>query len=337
MRLCTTHVRVRRAWTVELRPGAGGPVLVCPHCHRGGPRPLAAGTARSAALTHLAQHARRDALLPHLRTCQCHERGCRWHPRHRGCSGSVLLVLTRAQGGRLWRLADTCTACAAATAQAAVVPDALLTATLKPRTSPRRPHSRADSQRSAVDERVRVKEMLTYLAAALPRFCSPTARLLALQCALRADGQGHISLPYGFLRGMRLASHAAPWHELEHAGWLRCTGRRRGRTEADLLDEAVLAQTPGREERARAAHWALQPTPLRVPRKLPPSVQLTALVLAVHTETDAGTTSTEVLTRLCAAAPSPLEDLLGQLARTGALAAWQHNIETSDTCWQLPP
>lgn len=104
--------------------------------------------------------------------------------------------------------------------------------------------------------------MLTYLASALPRFSSPTARLLALQCALRADGRGHISMPGGFLRGMRLASHAAPWHELEHAGWLRCNERRHGYTQAQILDAAVLNQAPGREERARAAHWTLDPAPL---------------------------------------------------------------------------
>lgn len=335
MRLCTTHVRVRRIWTVELRPGAGGPVLVCPSCHPG-PRPLAAGTARSAVLAHLARHARRDVLLPHLRTCQCHERGCRWHPRHRGCSGAVLLVLTRAQGGRLWRLADACAACAGATAQAAVVPDALLPVA-QPSKASRQPHRRAGARRPGMSEQVRVKEMLTYLASALPRFSSPTARLLALQCALRADGRGHVGLPAGLLCGMRLASHAAPWHELEHAGWLRCTDRRHGCTQAQLLDTAVLHQAPGRDERARAAHWALRPTPLTVPRGAPPSMQLTALALSVHTERTAGNADPEDLIRLCATAPSPLEDLLDQLTQTHTLATWHRDPETGEVCWQLPP
>ncbi|WP_069885792.1 hypothetical protein [Streptomyces luteocolor] len=334
MRIGTTHARVQRIWSVELRPEAGGPVLVCPHCPRG-PHPLAAGSARSAALAHLAQHARRDVLAPHLRTCQCFERGCRWHPRHRGCSGAVRLLLMRAQGGRLWRLADACAACAAATAQAAVVPDALLPAT-PPLEASRRPRTRSTARPPGADERVRVKEMLTYLAAALPRFSSPTARLLALQCALRADRQGRVELREGFLRGMRLASHAAPWHELEHAGWLRCTRRRRGRTEAQLLDAAALAQAPSREERARAAHWALHPAPLTAPRQAPPSVQLAALVLAVHTGTGRGSADTDALTRLCATTPPSLEDLLDQLTRTRTLASWRRDLEAGETCWQPP-
>ncbi|MGI5405103.1 hypothetical protein ACQEVG_37880 [Streptomyces sp. CA-135486] len=39
--------------------------------------------------------------------------------------------------------------------------------------------------RGASDQ-VRVQDMLSYLAAALPKGASPEARLLALQCALRA-------------------------------------------------------------------------------------------------------------------------------------------------------
>lgn len=334
MRLCTTHVRVRRIWSVELRPEAGGPVLVCPHCPRG-PRPLAAGSARSAALAHLAQHARRDVLQPHLRTCQCHEQGCRWHPRHRGCSGSVRLMLMRAHGGRLWRLADACAACAAATAQAAVVPDALLPA-VPPLTASRPLRSRSIARSPGADERMRVKEMLTYLAAALPRFSSPTARLLALQCALRADRHGRLALPGGFLRGMRIGTHAAPWHELEHAGWLRCISRQHGYTQAQLLDAAALSQSHGRAHRARAAHWALQPAPLTTPHGAPPSVQLAALALAVHTETGAGDARAEDLARLCATATSPLKDLLDQLTRTHTLTAWRHDAETDEVHWQLP-
>ncbi|WP_103515001.1 hypothetical protein [Streptomyces sp. SM10] len=336
MRLCTPHVRVRRIWTVELRPQEGGTVLVCPQC-RPGPLPLTAGSARSAVLAHLAQHARRDVLPPHLRICQCRERGCRWHPRHRGCAGAVLLVLMRAHGGRLWRLADACAACAAATAQAAVVPDALLPSAAQPSTAPRPPRRRAGSRRPGTDKHVRVKEMLTYLAAALPRFSSPTARLLALQCALRADGRGRVGLPDGFLRGIRLASHAAPWHELEHAAWLRCTGRQHGSLHAQILDAAILHQAPGRQERARAAHWALHPTPLAAPHGAPPSIQLAALALAVHTRNTEASTDLDDLTRLTATAPSSLEDLLDQLVRARTLSAWRHDNETGKICWQLPP
>ncbi|MGW0902889.1 hypothetical protein [Streptomyces sp. NPDC002853] len=183
---------------------------------------------------------------------------------------------------------------------------------------------------------MRVKEMLTYLAAALPRFSSPTARLLALQCALRADSHGHVGLPEGFLRGMRLASNAAPWHELEHAGWLRCADRQFGRRQAQLLDAAVLAQAPGREERARAAHWALHPVPLTTRNRTPPSVQLAALAVSVHTQTGSGSADIDDLARLCTADTDSLKDLLDQLTSTGGLMAWQLDLETNEVSWTLP-
>jgi hypothetical protein len=113
---------VRRTWTVEVRPHPGGPGVLCPQC---GPLPVgraAAGT-RAAVVAHLARHARAEQLAGHLRTCRCGEQGCRWHPRHRGCDGPLLLLLTRGAHGRIWRLADVCHACAAATEHAAAVPD----------------------------------------------------------------------------------------------------------------------------------------------------------------------------------------------------------------------
>ncbi|WP_416966292.1 hypothetical protein [Streptomyces sp. Agncl-13] len=78
MRLARAHAAVRRIWTVELRPQAGGPTLVCPTC-TAHTSPLAA----SSALAHLACHARADALPVYLRSCQCRAQGCAWHPRHR--------------------------------------------------------------------------------------------------------------------------------------------------------------------------------------------------------------------------------------------------------------
>lgn len=195
MRLAGAHAAVRRIWTVELRPQAGGPTLVCPSCTARAS--LQASSARSAALAHLACHARANALPTYLRSCQCRLQGCVWHPRHRGCAGPVLLALTRDRSGRNWRLTDACAACAAATSHTAVVPETLL--------SPRRPTTSASArpQRHG-DEPQRVREMLTYLASALDCVTSPAARLLALQCALRANAHGWVRLPAGLLRGMRL-------------------------------------------------------------------------------------------------------------------------------------
>ncbi|MFD9863443.1 hypothetical protein [Streptomyces alboflavus] len=178
--------------------------------------------------------------------------------------------------------------------------------------------------------------MLTYLATALPRSCSPTTRLLALQCALRADAYGQVALPGGFLRGLRLNGHATPWHELEHAQWLRCTHRRHGHIRAQLLDSPALNQAPGRNRRARAAHWALHPAPLATAHQAPPSVQLTALALAVHTEGTAGQAGAEDLTRLCATPLSLLEDLLDQLTHAHTLTRWNHHPEGDVILWQLP-
>lgn len=245
MRLCTTRPATRRAWTVELRPGSDGPRLVCQQCdHRG--VLLAAVSARSAALEHLAGHARRDALPSYLRTCQCHERGCRWHPRHRGCAGPVHLLLARERSGRLWRLADACTACASVTAQAAVVPETFLPAAVASsdgasRRRKRRPEGPGDQ--------IRVQEMLSYLAAALPSHTGAAARLLAVQCALRMDSEGKIRMPTGLLDRVVRA-------QVLDGGWLRTPA---GASDAAASPDGVRSSIPGpargRSAATRAASW----------------------------------------------------------------------------------
>jgi len=146
-----------------------------------------------------------SAHLPVPRTGLCRARGCAAHgavprtglllafasPRLRR---PVLLALTRGRSGRTWRLTDACAACAAATSHTAVVPATLL--------APRRPGraGRRPAPPGGPAERARVRQMLTYLGAALPQFTSPAARLLALQCALRADTHGYVRLPDGLLR-----------------------------------------------------------------------------------------------------------------------------------------
>ncbi|WP_055618206.1 hypothetical protein [Streptomyces phaeochromogenes] len=331
MRL-STHDTVQRIWTVRLHSQPGGPLLSCPHCTLHGYR-LPASSARSAVLTHLARHAQHDALPRYLRTCQCRARGCPWHPRRRGCAGPVLLALTCDRSGRMWRLADACAACAAATSYTAVVPDTLPGPAPTKATSLTALHS---NPLHGPGERLRVRETLTYLAVALPRYSSPGARLLALQCALRADHQGHIRLPNGFLRGMRLQDRGELWSELEHAGWLARSSPRHSPMEARLLDAAMHSQASGRSARARAAHWALRPTPLAAPRGMAPSVQLTALTLAAHTCDSTGSTELDLLSRLCGQSPQQLEDLLDQLVRSRLLAGWRH-IGDEEISWHLSP
>ncbi|MDX3716038.1 hypothetical protein [Streptomyces europaeiscabiei] len=329
MRVASTHATVQRIWTVELRPQPGGPALACPHCTLHG-HPVQAASARSAALTHLARHARTDALPGHLRTCQCRARGCQWHPRHRGCAGPVLLALTRDRSGRTWRLADACAACAAATSHTAVVPATLLA----PR-PPGRARCRPEPPGGPA-ERTRVREMLTYLAAALPQFTSPGARLLALQCALRSDTHGCVQLPGGLLRGMRLHGRSELWEELEHTRWLRRPAGKYPRSQAQLLDAAVLSQQPGSRARARAAHWALRPTPLAPPTGRPAALQLTALALASHTSGGAGNTDMNVLARLCGHSSHQAAELLDRLTAARTLAIWHHDRETDEVFWHLP-
>ncbi|MFE5122944.1 hypothetical protein [Streptomyces sp. NPDC056669] len=116
----TTTRPGRRTWTVEIHMHPWERTLLCDRC---GPVPITAGPpgVRARAVSHLADHAHAEALAHHLRTCQCGDGTCQWHPRHRGCDGPLVLLLARDDSGHLWRLADTCRACAAATAHAAVV------------------------------------------------------------------------------------------------------------------------------------------------------------------------------------------------------------------------
>ncbi|MFI5680054.1 hypothetical protein [Streptomyces cellulosae] len=216
-----------------------------------------------------------------------------------------------------------------------MVPDTLL-GSARPQSSACPPSPAHGGVRQEPDERVRVREMLTYLGAALPRFTSPAARLLGLQCALRADIRGHVRLPAGLLRGMRLRGHRDLWHELAHAGWLEPPGARSASMQLRLLDAGVLDQAPGRRARCRAAHWALHPAPLALPAA-PPALRLTALALAAHTSVDTEhSTDLDILARLCGHSPQQTGELLDRLVTTGTLGTWHHNRETDEVFWQLP-
>ncbi|MFF4307942.1 hypothetical protein [Streptomyces sp. NPDC001601] len=321
---------MRRIWTVELHPRAGGPNLVCAQCTARTPA-CEAASARSAALAHLACHARIDALPGHLRTCQCRAQGCRWHPRHRGCAGPVLLALTQGRGGRAWRLADACAACAAATSHTAVVPDTQIGSPH----SPALPAPARGPHRLGAEERLRVRETLTYLAAALPQFTSPAARLLAVQCTLRADGRGHARLRAGLLRGMRLCGRREVWEELAHGAWLKYPDLRSTPVEVQLLDATVLEQIPGHRARCRAAHWALHPEPLGLPTASPPALRLVTLILAAHTtDHTARCIDIEVLTRLSGHSRQQTAELLDRLVAVRVLARWHTERNTDEVLWE---
>jgi hypothetical protein len=179
--------------------------------------------------------------------------------------------------------------------------------------------------------------MLTYLATALPRFTSPAARLLALQCALRVNTRGQVRLPSGLLRGMRLYGRPELWQELAHANWLQLPDLKAAPIKVQLLDETVLDQAPGRRERRHAAHWALRPVPLLLPHTAPPAMRLTALVLAAHTSAQGHHhADMDVLARLCGHSPHQTAELLDRLTSIRTLTGWHHHRDTDEVLWQLP-
>lgn len=337
MRLHFAHSTARRTWTVELRPQSGGLLLVCQHCTHSG-RPVNGPSARAELMAHLAQHARGAPLPTHLRTCQCQERGCCWHRRHRGCQGPIRLLLARERGGRLWRLTDACTACAAATPEAAVVPDTILTATTSPtshtNTRPRpRPPRGPDSQ-------ARVREILSYLAAALPADTGAAARLIALQCALRMNDSAEVHFPHGLLRSLRLGASTDPWVELKQARWLRVpphtspTDRRVARLQ--LLDRGLLSQHPARPDRLRAADWALRLTcSIRAHSK--PSPRLVTLCLAAHSGPEGlhGTAEVEQLARECGLPSSTFLAVVKHLTTKEVVSEWTIGKSAEDLHWTL--
>ncbi|UQA34772.1 hypothetical protein KRR37_14245 [Streptomyces sp. HNA39] len=334
MRLRTVRPQAPRTWTVELRCQTGGLVLVCQHCPQDGRR-VAAESARSAALAHLARHARSDLRAPHLRICQCHERGCRWHRRHRGCAGPIRLLLACERGGRIWRLADACGACAAATVQSAIVPDTVLAAPLHPLPArPRRPR-----RPRGPGERVRVSEILSYLAAALPTDASAGARLLALQCALRMNAYMRVELSAGLLRGLCIDAEEA-CHELERARWLRAVnGPGAVGVAAELRDATLLAQSPARPDRRRAAEWAVRTgCPARI-GEAEPRLRLSGVYLAAHSDPSSGAGQRECdrIIRDCGLHDQGFHGALSLLTANGVLEGWRICPESGDVHWMLAP
>lgn len=319
---------------VELRPQPGGPVLVCRQCTHGR-RPLVSSAARSELLEHLALHARRDPLPAHLRTCQCQERGCGWHPRHRGCHGPIRLLLAREQGGRVWRLTDACGACAAATPQAAVVPETILVAASLPDGPV--PVRRRRSLKEP-DSPTRVREMLNYLATALPAETGAAARLIALQCALRMNDAARATLPFGVLRSLRLGLAPASWDELSRARWLRPTPPSGHAVAVQLLDAGLLGQHPARPDRLQAADWALR-TASQVRTGATPLQRLAALSLAARIPRGSGQGSAEadLVARECGIEVALLLPLLDQLMAKGVLTTWKRTPETGDLHWMMQP
>lgn len=334
MKQRTVCLQGPRTWTVELRGQTGGLFLICQQCLQDGQR-VTAESARSAALAHLARHARGDLRAPHLRICQCHERDCRWHRRHRGCAGPISLLLACERGGRIWRLADVCGACAAATDQAAIVPDTVLAAPLH--SPPARPrHTRRPR---GPGERVRVGEILSYLAAALPANISAGARLLALQCALRMNAYMHVKLPAGLLRGLCIDA-GETCHELERARWLNLMhGPGVGGVAAELRDATLIAQSPASPDRRRAADWALRTGRRARTGATDPRLRLPGIYLAAHSDPSSGEGQSECdrIIRDCGLHDQGFCGALTRLTATGVVEEWRICPDSGDVRWRLAP
>ncbi|MFE2159916.1 hypothetical protein ACFW9M_19130 [Streptomyces lydicus] len=185
--------------------------------------------------------------------------------------------------------------------------------------------------------------MLSYLAAALPAEADAAARLLALQCALRATASGQLYLPAGLLRSARLDREASAWQGLEQAGWLirlpaGLTGAPCGVT-AQLLDAAVLTQAPSRQDRAHAADRALRLTSCWALRNLPASDRLTALALVTHLSPDSmhGAIEADRIGRVCAVPPGVLAATLDRLVAARAADRWSYAPGAEEITWALGP
>ncbi|MFF3459520.1 hypothetical protein ACFYXH_35470 [Streptomyces sp. NPDC002730] len=192
-------------------------------------------------------------------------------------------------------------------------------------------------------DQIRVREMLSYLAAALPSHTGAAARLLAVQCALRMDSKGQVRLPAGVLRSLRLSRDPAPWSELEQARWLCRTPTSLDVAVrvvvAQILDGGLFAQRPARPDRRSAADWALRAARDGCVGAGDPPLRLFALCLAAHAESSAGRGCAEMdrIARECGLAPAALFPVLDQLAAFGPLASWNVALASGDLYWALLP
>jgi hypothetical protein len=181
--------------------------------------------------------------------------------------------------------------------------------------------------------------MLSYLAATLPTGTSPEARLLALQCALRANRHGQVRLPTGLLRAMRLGHASAHWHELECHRWLcpvqwGISRQNDAALPAQLLDP--LTQASGRAGRLQAADWALRVISRAPLKGQPAGLRLTALALAAHRSPAHPQAGVEAdrLSRACGIDPAALGPRLDHLLAAGLVSAWAQDPDTDDIHWR---
>ncbi|MFD8111013.1 hypothetical protein ACFV3A_32815, partial [Streptomyces microflavus] len=203
-------------------------------------------------------------------------------------------------------------------------------------------HRQRGTMPSGPSEQVRVQQMLSYLAAALPAQTSAPARLLALQCALRSTAAGKVEIPTGLVRGMRLGRGATALAELQDARWLYSPtppGGRGGGFTAQLLDAAVRMQTPTVKDRSRAADWILRTCQRKELRELDALPRLLALALAVHAPSGQSgapaSAEQEVLARMCGLPAQGLIPVLNALVSARFLRSWVPRPASEELLWEV--
>lgn len=289
--------------------------LSCP-----GPGPVGPGSAlREVAVRHLGIHAQRERLPEHLRTCACGQRNCRWHGRHRGCDGNVVLVLFQHRGGRSWHLADMCRDCARAVPGSAQV--SLPTHSAPEPSPPKEGSTRRRGGGEACSAEVRcmaVRAALGYTAALLSESIHVEARLLAVLCVLRLRADGRAPLPAGWLRSLRLETRERAVGELLATRGLHLVLSQSGGP-ALLVPELALTGP-----RPRAGHRAQSLLTAPQLRRLSPGVRLAALTVAAWCEPGERfcRLDPDSAARGCGLTPDGLLDALTALHASGWLQCW---------------
>ncbi|MGW3157882.1 hypothetical protein [Streptomyces sp. NPDC001089] len=182
-----------------------------------------------------------------------------------------------------------------------------------------------------------MSEILSYLAAALPADVSAGARLLALQCALHMNAYLHIELRPGLLRSLRINAVQA-CRELEQARWASMVnGPGAAGVAAELRDAMLLAQSPARPDRRRAADWALRTgSPARI-GGAEPQLRLSGVYLAARSDPSSGEGLSECdrIIRDCGLRDQGFYGALSSLTANGVLEGWRICPDSGDEHWTL--
>jgi hypothetical protein len=184
-----------------------------------------------------------------------------------------------------------------------------------------------------------VAEILSYLAAALPVDVSAGARLLALQCALRMNAYMRVELRAGLLRSLHIDAVEA-CRELERARWVSVvSGPGTVGVAAELRDATLLAQSPARPDRRRAADWALRTGCTARIGEGEPRLRLSGVYLAARSDPSSGEGLSECdrIIRDCGLHDQGFHGVLSRLTANGVLEGWRICPDSGDVHWTLVP